>query len=183
MNASRFHWARCLLACALVSTGAGSAAPRNQPERFSITLPAPYDRVLDVVREVCSDGVIHGVEQFESETGISGAAAVESSPAFPRWTGSGEAFYKARPKTLAPSHFEGSRDIGTVALRYIVEPAGPAQTRLTIEAVFVEDSRHGRHPSQGMAETAEFAEIAKRLKHGDHMEAERQERANVDSKN
>ena len=131
-----------------------------------MALPEPYERVLDAVRNVANDGVIHGSAQYESETEITGASAVDSSLAFARWTGSGEVLYKARLKTIAPSHFEGSRDIGTVTLRFIVERAGPEQTRLTIDAVFVEDSGHGRHLSQGMVEIAEFGEIAKRLKRG-----------------
>jgi hypothetical protein len=164
MNVWRFPMASWLLTCALVWAGSATAGSRSRPDRFTIALPDPYDRVLDAVRDVASDGVIHGSAQYESEKEITGASAVESSPAFARWTGSGEALYKARPKTIAPSHFEGSRDIGTVMLRFIVEPAGPAQTRITIDAVFVEDSGHGRHLSQGIVEIAEFGEIAKRLK-------------------
>lgn len=180
MKANRFHVACGLLACALAP---GAAAARNRPERFSITLPAPYSRVIDVVREVCSDGVIHGTEQYQSETGIPGADAVDSSSAFGPWKGPGEALYKARRKAIAPSHFEDSRDIGTVTLRYIVEAAGPDQTRLTIDAVFVEDSRHGRHLSQGMVEVAEFGEIAKKLKQIDRGETAAQTKANLRTKN
>ncbi len=164
MRANRILAACCLLVSALVSARPASARSPGRPERFSITLQAPYDRVLDVVREVCSDGVIHGAEQYESDQGIDGATAVGSSHAFPQWTGSGQALYKVRPRTIAPSHFEGSRDIGTLSLRYLVEPDGNTQTRLTIEAVFLEDNHHGRHPSQGTVEVAEFGEVAKRLK-------------------
>jgi hypothetical protein len=164
MNADRLRVASCLLVCALVSAGRGAAGSRGHAERFSIALPAPYERVLDAVRAVAKDGLIHGSAQYESEKEIAGASVVDSPDAFPRWTGPGAALYKARPKAIAPSNFEGSRDIGTVTLRFLVEPAGGGQTRLTIDAVFVEDSRHGRHPSKGMVEMAEFGEIAKRLK-------------------
>lgn len=171
------------MACALVSVAAGTAGSRNRPERFTITLPAPYSRMIDVVREVCSDGVIRGTQQYDSETGITGADAVDSSSAFPPWKGPGEALYKVRRKALAPSHFENSRDIGTVALRYLVEAAGPDQTRLTIDAVFVEDSRHGRHLSQGMVEVAEFGEIARKLKQIGRADAMAQTKDNLKTKN
>ncbi len=49
-------------------------------------------------------------------------------------------------------------------MRYVIERVSPANTRLSIDAVFVEDSRHRRHISQGLVETREFREIARRLK-------------------
>ena len=160
--------------CCLMAGALASAASRSRSECFSIALPAPYDRVLEAIREVSSDAVIHGAAQYESETGIQGASAADSSPAFPQWTGSGVALFKIRSKTIAPTNFKGSRDVGTVTLRYVVEPIGPNETRLTIDAVFVEDSRHGRHPSQGMVEMAEFAEVAQKLKHSDRTAARQQ---------
>jgi len=177
MKDNRASAAVCLTATALILTGTLTAVARSRPERFSITLPAPYSSVLDAAREVSFDGVIHGAGQYESDKDISGADAADSSGAYVPWNGTGEALYKTRPKTIAPSHFEGSRDIGTISLRYIVEPAGSGLTRVTIDAVFVEDNGHGRHLSQGMVEVAEFAEIAKRLKELRAAEAQRQAQA------
>ena len=47
---------------------------------------------------------------------------------------------------------------------YIVEAGPDDRARLTIDAVFVEDSHHGRHVSKGFVERAEFAAVARRLK-------------------
>ena len=131
---------------------------------LSTALPMPYAAVVEAVRAVCADGVIRGTAQYESEATIDGAKESPSSALFPPWTGSGVAFYKTRPGAIAPSHFAGSRDRGAVTVRYVVEPGPAGETRVTIDAVFVEDTRHGRHPSQGFVEKAEFEEIAKRLK-------------------
>ena len=38
-------------------------------------------------------------------------------------------------------HFLDSADIGTVTVRYVVEPAGEARTRVRIDAIFVEDPK------------------------------------------
>jgi hypothetical protein len=124
----------------------------------------PYRAVVEAVRAVCADGVIRGTAQYESEASIDGAKESPSSGLFPPWTGSGAAFYKTRPGAIAPSHFAGSKDRGAVTVRYVVAPGPAGDTRVTIDAVFVEDTHHGRHPSQGFVEKAEFEEIAKRLK-------------------
>ena len=181
MSTSRFC-ALSLMVCGLVPSGAG-AAPRDRSESFSITIPTPYDQALEVVREVSSDAVIHGAAQYDAESTIDGADTADSSPDFPQWKGPGAVLFKVRPKTIAPSNFKGSRDIGTVTLRYIVERIGPNETRLTIDAVFVEDNRHGRHPSQGLVEVAEFAEIAQRLKHSDAADGRQQVQAKAAPKN
>jgi hypothetical protein len=120
--------------------------------------------VVEAVRAVCADGVIRGTAQYESEATLNEAKDSLSSALFPQWTGSGAAFYKTRPGAIAPSHFAGSKDRGAVTVRYVVAPGPSGDARVTIEAVFVEDTHHGRHPSQGFVEKAEFEEIAKRLK-------------------
>jgi hypothetical protein len=67
-------------------------------------------------------------------------------------------------------------------LRYVVEKAAANQTRISIEAVFVEDSRHGRHISEGMVEIAEYAEIAKKLKQIGYKDARKPEATTVAQK-
>jgi hypothetical protein len=131
---------------------------------LSTALPMPYVAVVEAVRAVSSDGVIRGTAQYESEDSINGANESPSSPLFPKWAGSGEAFYKTRPGAISPSHFAGARDRGAVTVRYVVAPGPAGDTRVTIDAIFVEDSHHGRHLSQGFVEKAEFEAIAKRLK-------------------
>ena len=151
-----------LLALAGLTKVALAGAP-NHSASLSVALPIPYAAVVDAVRAVSADGVIRGTAQYESESIITGANESSSSMMFPPWAGWGAAFYKTRPGAIAPSHFAGSKDRGGVTVRYVVAPGPAGDTRVTIDAVFVEDSRHGRHPSQGFVEKAEFDEIAKRL--------------------
>jgi hypothetical protein len=132
---------------------------------LSTALPMPYEAVVEAVRAVCADGVIRGTAQYESDATLDGAKESPSSALFPPWTGSGAAFYKTRPGAIAPSHFAGSKDRGAVTVRYVVATGPDGDTRVTIDAVFVEDTHHGRHPSLGFVEKAEYQEIAKRLKH------------------
>ena len=145
-------------------TAVALAGPRDHSAGLSTALPMPYAAVVEAVRAVCADGVIRGTAQYESEATLDGAKDSPSSGLFPPWTGSGTAFYKTRPGAVAPSHFAGSKDRGAVTVRYVVAPGPAGDTRVTIDAVFVEDTGHGRHPSQGFVEKAEFEEISKRLK-------------------
>lgn len=152
-----------LLALAGLTAVALAGTP-DHSAGLSTALPMPYRAVVEAVRAVCADGVIRGTAQYESDATIDGAKESPSSALFPQWTGSGAAFYKTRPGAIAPSHFAGSKDRGAVTVRYVVAPGPAGETRVTIDAVFVEDTHHGRHPSQGFVEKAEFEEIAKRLK-------------------
>ncbi len=140
---------------------AGTSAKSNT---VSLAVPVPYATVVEAVRAVSADGVVRGTSQYESDSVIGGATGSASSPAFPQWVGSAGVFYKTRTGAIAPSHFAGAKDRGAVTVRYVVEPAEAGRTRIAIDAVFVEDSHHGRHPSQGFVESAEFGEIAKQLK-------------------
>ncbi len=152
---------------------------RTKPEGFSITLPVNYDTLLGVMREVCSDGVIHGTFQYENETEITGAEAATTSEAFPQLTKPGEVCFKVRPGAISPAHFVGSNDQGSITVRYVIERVSPANTRISIDAVFVEDSRHHRHISQGLVETREFREIAQKLKALDQQEKASQVEARI----
>jgi hypothetical protein len=152
-----------LLALAGLTAVALAAAP-DHSAGLSAALPMPYATVVEAVRAVCANGVIRGTFQYESDDSIGGANQSLSSTLFPRWLGSGEACYKTRPGAIAPSHFAGSKDTGAVTVRYVVAPGPAGGARVTIDAVFVEDSRHGRHPSQGFVEKAELEEIGRLLK-------------------
>jgi len=157
---------------------ASTAVPdrnRERPTGFSIELPVPGSKLLQIVRQVVNDQTIRGTYQFEKETILTDAASASSSNAFGSWTAPGQVFYKVRLETLAPAHFIGSGDVGTVTVRYIVQPLTPESTRLRIDAVFIEDGRHRRHPSDGSIETSEFSEIAKRLQALDQEEKKAQE--------
>lgn len=134
---------------------------------FTIDVDKPYDRVVSVVEDVARGGVIRGTFEYAGDEQLEGARFSETSKLFPAWDGGGKIFYKFRERTLAPKHFIETNDVGTVAVRYVIQNNGPNSTRLTIDAVFVENGGHHPHPSDGYVETCEFAEIGKRLKEFD----------------
>jgi Bacterial SH3 domain len=131
---------------------------------FSIDLDSPFEDVLNAVSDVAHSASIKGTFEYRDEEQLNGAQFAEKSQVFPPWTEPGKVFFKIRTKTLSPSHFLNSNDVGTVAVRYVVQERGPKSTRLFIDAMFVENARHHGHPSDGYVETCEFGEIGKRLK-------------------
>jgi len=139
---------------------------------FSIDLDKPYADVLAIVSDVAHAATIKGTFEYRGEDSLDKAEFQENSRVFPAWTEPGKVFYKVRTKALSPSHFLNSNDVGTVAVRYVVQERGPNSTRLFIDAVFVENARHHGHPSDGYVETCEFGEIGKRLKERDQLLAE-----------
>src|SRR5208282_3144880 len=71
--------------------------------------------------------------------------------------------YKVRLKALDPRNFKDGGDVGTLAVRYVVQAQGDKNTVLRIDAVFVEDFRRVSHPSNGSVESAEYKDIHDRL--------------------
>jgi hypothetical protein len=141
--------------CRTRDTGAAS---------FSIDLDKPFNEVLAIVDEVARSGSIKGTFEYRGDEQLGGAQFAEKSSLFAAWTEPGKVFYKIRTKALSPSHFLNSNDVGTVAVRYVVQERGPNSTRLFIDAVYIENARHHGHPSDGYVETCEFGEIGKLLK-------------------
>jgi hypothetical protein len=131
---------------------------------FSIDLDKPFTEVVAAVDEVARSGAIKGTFEYRGDEQLTGAQFQEKSRLFAIWTEPGKVFFKVRTKALSPSHFLNSNDVGTVAVRYVVQERGPNATRLFIDAVFIENARHHGHPSDGYVETCEFGEIGKRLK-------------------
>ena len=131
---------------------------------FSIDLDKPFSEVVPIVDEVARSGSIKGTFEYRGDEQLTGAQFSDKSQLFPAWTEPGKVFYKIRAKALSPSHFLNSNDVGTVAVRYVVQERGPNLTRLFIDAVFIENARHHGHPSDGYVETCEFGEIGKLLK-------------------
>ena len=82
---------------------------------------------------------------------------------FPAWTEGGKVFYKVRKQALDPRNFKDSGDVGTLAVRYVVQPEGDKNTVLRIDALFVEDFRHSVHQSNGSVESSEYKDIQDRL--------------------
>ena len=139
---------------------------------FSIDLDKPFAEVLSAVSDVAHSGSIKGTFEYRDEEQLNGAQFEEKSQLFPAWSGPGKVLYKVRAKTLSPSHFLNSNDVGTVAVRYVVQELSPNSTRLFIDAVFIENARHHGHPSDGYVETCEFGEIGKRLKDRDQLQTQ-----------
>jgi len=130
-----------------------------------INVPFRESDVVQVVQDAVQNGIIRGSKEYNKDEYIAGATAANSTRVFPEWTEGSKAFYKIRLKTLDPRNFKDSSDVGTLAVRYVVQAQGDKNTVLRIDAVFVEDFRHISHASNGSVEQAEYKDIH------DHLEA------------
>ncbi len=130
-----------------------------------VNVPFPENEVTQVVQDVIQNGIIRGTKEYNKDEYVSGATPASSTRAFKEWTEGGKVFYKVRLKALDPRNFKDGSDMGTLAVRYIVQPQGDKNTVLRIDAVFVEDFRHVSHPSNGSVEGAEYKDIH------DHLDA------------
>jgi hypothetical protein len=172
-RATRFRLVSATCLSILFFGGLGYTRSRDTAgASFSIDLDKPFAEVLSVVSDVAHSGSIKGTFEYRDEEQLNGAQFEEKSQLFPAWSGPGKVLYKIRAKTLSPSHFLNSNDVGTVAVRYVVQELSPNSTRLFIDAVFIENARHHGHPSDGYVETCEFGEIGKRLKDRDQLQTQ-----------
>jgi len=130
-----------------------------------VNVPMPEVEVAQAVEEVSQNGIIRGTKEYNKDEYLSGAAPATSSRLFPAWTDGGKVLYKVRMHALDPRNFKDAGDVGTLAVRYIVQPQGDKNTVLRIDAVFVEDFRHTAHASNGSVESSEYKDIH------DHLEA------------
>jgi hypothetical protein len=130
---------------------------------FVMELPEKESDVLPIVQDVAADSIIRGTYAYERDKELTGAMPAKSSNAFGQWQGAGQVFYKVVTGVLAPRHFLDSADIGTVTVRYVVEPAGEARTRVRIDAIFIEEGRRKAHRSDGTVESSEFKGIQDRV--------------------
>ena len=126
---------------------------------FEVELKAPAATIAEIVRHVASDGYIRGTKMYAKKQDMEDAEFTTSSKAFSGTVPNTQLFYKIRTKALSPANFPGSNDMGTVTVRYIVEPINANLTRLRIDAVFISDALRVRCPSDGSVESAEYAEI------------------------
>ncbi len=149
----------------LVISSLCAAAPdqKKSDSTLLIELPAPEGEVLQAVRTIAEDGVIHGTQIFAREPILDGAAPATSVAYFGKWQGGGHAFYKVRTEAIAPRHFKASADMGTISVRYVVEGLSAMNTKLQIDAVFVESGGRAS-PSDGNVETSEFKEIQDKIR-------------------
>jgi hypothetical protein len=130
-----------------------------------VNVPMPEAEVTQAVEEVTQNGIIRGTKEYNKDEYIAGATPVPSSRLFPAWTDGGKVFYKVRTHALDPRNFKNGGDVGTLAVRYVVQGQGDKNTVLRIDAVFVEDFRHTAHASNGSVESSEYKDIH------DHLEA------------
>ncbi len=132
-------------------------------EGLIVNIPLPEPEVAQVVEDVAQNTIIHGTKEYNKDEYIAGAVAATSTPVFPAWTEGGKVFYKVRKQALDPRNFKDSGDLGTLAVRYVVQPQGEKNAVLRIDALFSEDFRHSVHPSNGSVETSEYKDIQDRL--------------------
>lgn len=172
-------WSAGFLVSFAVSLAAlgGSHPTPHYGEGFSIDLDEPYDRVLQVVKNVSEDGIIRGSSEYKGASELYGAVPGADSRAFRSPPADGTVVYKVRTNTLAPEHFFESNDVGTVTVRYVVKALGPKSTRLSIDAIFQEDSHHHYHPSNGTVENTEFLAISDEIKDIEDREAKQKQEA------
>lgn len=137
-----------------------------------INVPFPEDQVAQVVQDVVQNGIIRGTKEYNKDPYVSGATSVSSTRLFRKWEAGGEVFYKQRLHAVDPRNFKDSSDVGTLIVRYILQPQGSKNTVLRINALFVEDFRHTVHQSNGSVEEAEYADIHERLDKLSAMNAE-----------
>jgi hypothetical protein len=128
-----------------------------------VNVPFPESEVAQVVQEVIQNGIIRGTKEYNKDEYISGAEPATSTRVFAEWTEGGKVFYKVRLKAIDPRNFKDGSDVGTLAVRYVVQPQGDKNTVLRIDARFVEDFRHVSHPSNGSVEGAEYKAIHDQL--------------------
>jgi hypothetical protein len=128
-----------------------------------VNLPFPENEVALVVQDVVQNGIIRGTKEYNKDEYVSGATPASSTHVFSEHMTGGQVFYKVRVKAIDPRNFKDGGDVGTLAVRYILQPQGANNTVLHIDARFVEDFRKTSHPSNGSVESAEYKDIHDRL--------------------
>ncbi len=159
-----------VLLCCSVLTLAARGAPNPSPKgatdaqgAIDVVMEAPESDVLESVREVSQDHIIHGTYVYEREKTLTGAHDLASSLALGSLETPGKVLYKQIDNVVDPRHFQKSNGLGAITVRYVVQAVSPERTRLRIDAVFTVNDRHGSNPSDGTVESAEYDEIRERL--------------------
>lgn len=124
-----------------------------------VNIPFSEAEVSQTVQEIVQNGIIRGTKEYNKDEFVSGAEAASSTRVFSEWTEGGKVFYKVRYHALDPRNFKDGSDVGTLAVRYVVQPQDEKHAILRIDARFVEDFRHVGHPSNGSVESAEYKDI------------------------
>jgi hypothetical protein len=137
-----------------------------------VNIPFPEAEVEKVIEEVIQNGIIRGTKEYNKDEYISGANPVTSTKVFPDPVEGGKVYYKVRLMALDPRNFKDSSDVGTLAVRYVVQAQGDKNTVLRIDARFVEDFRRTSHASNGSVEGAEYKSIHDQLESIELMKAQ-----------
>ena len=166
----RVHFVVCCLTSALIGEvfcahplHAKSKQAVDYGAGLSVSVPAPEQELLQAVQDVVADGIIQGSKEYNKDEYVNGAEAADTTRAFPKWTGTGQVFYKVKKSALDPRNFKDTSDSGTLAVRYVVQPADSRNTVLKIDAIFVDDYHHRDHASNGSVESAEYKDIQDHL--------------------
>jgi hypothetical protein len=128
-----------------------------------VNIPLSETEVEQAVEDVAQNTIIRGTKEYNKDEYVSNAVAVKSTPVFPTWSQAGKVYYKVREQAINPWNFKDSADVGTLAVRYVVNPQGDNNTVLRIDAIFVESFRHVAHASNGSVESAEYKDIQDHL--------------------
>ena len=132
-------------------------------EGLIVNIPMPESEVEKIVADVAQNGVIRGTKQYNKDEYVAGAKAATSPRVFPAWDQGGKVFYKVREAAIDPRNFKDSGDVGTLVVRYVVQPQGEKNTILRIDALFQEDFRRTIHQSNGSVESSEYKDIQEHL--------------------
>ncbi|MGB9206364.1 MAG: hypothetical protein WCB94_20575 [Terriglobales bacterium] len=152
-----------LLTAAAIPSLAGKKDVLQYGAGLIVNVPLAEPEVAQVVEDVAQNTIIRGTKEYNKDEYITGAAAATFTPVFPAWTEGGKVFYKVRKQALDPRNFKDSGDVGTLAVRYVVQPQGDKNTVLRIDALFVEDFTRRVHLSSGSVESSEYKDIQDRL--------------------
>jgi hypothetical protein len=169
-----------LLAATLPSLQARGKDKLPYGEGLIVNVPYPEPVVEQVVKDVVQNGLIRGTKEYNKDEYVSGAQAADSTRVFPAWTQGGKVFYKVRLQALDPRNFKDSGDMGTLAVRYVLQPQGDKNTVLRIDAIFVEEFRRVAHASNGSVEGSEYKDIHDRL---DALDVMKQQAAEAELEN
>jgi hypothetical protein len=169
-----------LLWAALPAAGRGKDK-LSYGEGLIVSVPAAASEVEQVVQE------IRGTKEYNKDEFVGGAKAAASSRVFPAWTEGGKVFYKVREHAIDPRNFKDGGDVGTLVVRYVVQPQGEKNTVLRINALFEEDFRRVVHQSDGSVENSEYKDIrehveALELMKKEDVDAERQRQEQLGKK-
>jgi hypothetical protein len=128
-----------------------------------VNVPSPVAEVTEAVSDVVNNGIIRGTKEYNKDEYIAGATPATSSRWFPAFKDPGKVFYKVKKAAINPWNFKDSADVGTVVVRYIVQPQGAKNTVLRIDALYIEDFNRAVHQSNGSVESSEYKDIQDHL--------------------